>query len=133
MKHQAREIALQILFQTEFAARIAYHDFLALFEDTVPKEALDYADLLVRGVKDRATEIDALIQATSAHWSISRMSIVDRNILRISAFELKFIAEPVKPAIAINEAVELAKKYGSTESAAFVNGILDAISKAVQP
>ncbi len=130
MKHQAREVALQILFQTEFATRISYQDFLALFEDTVPKEAVEYADQLVRGVKDHQTEIDATIQAKSAHWSLNRMSIVDRNILRISVYELKFSPTPVKPGITINEAIELAKKYGSTESSSFVNGILDAVSKS---
>jgi len=131
MRHQAREIALQILFQIEFASRISYQDFLTLFEETVPKEAVDYADLIVRGVKDHQSEIDAAIQSASAHWSLGRMSIVDRNILRISVFEMKYSTQPIKPSITINEAIELAKKYGSTDSSSFVNGILDSISKGI--
>jgi N utilization substance protein B len=131
MRHQAREIALQILFQTEFAALISHPDFLSLLEEKVPKEAVEYADLIVRGVKNHQKEIDAAIQATSAHWSIQRMSVVDRNVLRISIFEMKYSPEPIKPGIAINEAIELAKRYGSTDSSSFVNGILDSIAKGI--
>jgi transcription antitermination protein NusB len=129
MKRQAREIALQILFQTEFTTRISTSDFLALFEETVPKESVDYADMLIHGIKDHQAAIDSLIQSTSSHWSLQRMSLVDRNILRICVFEMKFSKEIIKPSIAINEAVDIAKKYGATESGAFVNGILDSIGK----
>ena len=129
LKRQAREIALQILFQTEFTSRISSDDFLALFEETVPKEAIEYADLLVHGVKDRNVDLDALIQSASQHWSLSRMSLVDKNILRVATFEMKFAIDIIKPSIAINEAIELAKKYGSTDSSGFVNGILDSIGK----
>jgi len=129
MRRQAREVALQILFQNEFSARISAHDFLGLFEESVPKEAIAYADSLVHGVSDKRTEIDNLIQTASAHWSLARMSIVDRNILRLSVFEIRFATEGLKPSIAINEAVELAKRYGSTDSPSFVNGVLDSIAK----
>jgi transcription antitermination protein NusB len=129
MKRQAREIALQILFQTEFTTRISIADFLALYEETVPKDSIEYADMLLRGTKDRQNEIDALIQASGAKWSLQRMSLVDRNILRIAVFEMKFSEEIIKPSIAINEAVDIAKKYGASESGAFVNGVLDAIAK----
>lgn len=132
MKHQAREIALQILFQTEFTSQISTSDFLALFEDSTPPDALEYADTLVRGIKNLQSKIDEEIQATSAHWSLARMSIVDRNILRLCTYELKHLNPPLKPSIAINEAVELAKKYGSSDSSSFVNGILDSISKSVR-
>jgi len=130
MRRQGRETALQILFQVEFATRISYHDFLSLFEESVPKGAVEYADLLVSGVKDRQQDIDAIIQSASAHWSLSRMSLVDKNILRLAVFEMKYSEELIKPSIAINEAIEIAKKYGTTESAAFVNGILDFIAKS---
>ena len=129
MRRQAREIALQILFQTEFTTRVAYQDFLALFEDTVPKTAVDYADHLVHGVKAKQSEIDALIQASSKHWNLSRMPIVDRNILRICVFEMIFSSEIIKPNIAINEAIDMAKKYGSQDSPSFINGVLDSVAK----
>jgi N utilization substance protein B len=131
MRHQAREIALQILFQTEFSALISHHDYLSLLEETVPKESVEYADLIVRGVKNFQKEIDATIQATSAHWTLQRMSVVDRNVLRISIFEMKHSSELIQPGVAINEAIELAKQYGSAESASFVNGILDSVAKGL--
>jgi N utilization substance protein B len=129
MRHQAREIALQILFQTEFTSRIPLQDFLALFEETVPKESVEYAEKLVVGVQNNLTQIDEFIQSCSNHWKLNRMSTVDRNILRISVFEMKFSSEIIKVNIAINEAIEIAKKYGSSDSASFVNGILDAVAK----
>jgi len=131
MRRQARELALQILFQTEFTSRISIDDFLSLYEETVPREAINYADLLIKGVKDKQTEIDEIIQSSSAHWSLSRMSLVDRNVLRVAIYEMKFAEEKIKPNIAINEAVEIAKRFGTTDSSAFVNGILDAVAKGL--
>lgn len=130
LRRQSRELALQILFQIEFAPQIEYAEFLEVFEQSLPSEAIDYADLLINGVKSNKTPIDQLIQSSSQHWKVERMALVDRNIIRMSIFEMKFMAEPLKPSIAINEAVELAKKYGSTESGAFVNGLLDQVSKS---
>lgn len=129
MRRQSRELALQILFQIEFAPQIEYSNFLELFEENVDQETLNYADLLISGVKNHKTEIDNLIQTSSQHWKIGRMALVDRNLLRIAIFEMKFLNSPLKVNIAINEAVDLAKKYGSTDSGSFVNGILDQISK----
>ncbi len=131
MKHQGREIALQILFHGEFTDKITPQDVLNLFEDSFPKEALDYADELVQGVRQHQTEIDKTIQSTSSHWALHRMALVDRNILRVSIFEMKHAIFPVKPNISINEAVELAKKYGSTDSPSFVNGVLDTVARKV--
>jgi N utilization substance protein B len=131
MRSQSREICLQILFQSEFSARIAVSDFLNLLEDSVPKEVLSYAEVLAEGIKNNQVEIDKVIQAASAHWTLTRMSTVDRNVLRIGVFEMKYAADKIKPSIAINEAVELAKKYGSTDSSSFVNGLLDAIAKGL--
>lgn len=128
-KRLARELALQTLFQTEFTASVPYQDFLGLFESSVDSEALDYANELVRGVKARGSEIDALIQAASVRWKIERMAIVDRNLLRIAVFEMKHLPSPLKPSIVINEAVDIAKKFGTNESSSFVNGILDQIRK----
>lgn len=130
LRRQSRELALQILFQIEFAPQIEYAEFLEVFEQSLPSEAIDYADLLINGVKSNKSAIDQLIQSSSQHWKVERMALVDRNIIRMSIFEMKFMSDPLKPSIAINEAVELAKKYGSTESGAFVNGLLDQVSKS---
>lgn len=129
MRSQSREIALQILFQTEFAPQIQYSEFLEVFEQTIDQPILDYADMLISGVKANQEKIDSLLTSTSNNWSIKRMALVDRNILRLATFEMRIMPEPLKPSIAINEAVELAKKYSTTESASFVNGILDQVSK----
>jgi transcription antitermination protein NusB len=129
MRHQSRELALQILFQIEFAPQIEYAEFLEVFEQSFSQDVIDYADLLINGVKNNADKVDALIQGASSHWKVSRMALVDRNILRMAAFEMKLMPDSLKPNIVINEAVELAKKYGTGESAAFVNGILDQLAK----
>lgn len=129
MRRQSRELALQILFQIEFAPQIEYAEFLEVFEQTFDEETINYADMLINGVKDNREKIDEHIQSGTQHWKVGRMAIVDRNILRMAAFEMKYLSEPIKPNIVINEAVELAKKYGSTESGGFVNGILDQIAK----
>ncbi len=91
-------------------------------------EIKDYANWLVRGVFDRLRPLDEAIQEVSERWRLPRMTVVDRNILRLAAYELE--AEPhLEPAIVINEAVEIAKKYSGEEAAHFVNGILDALRK----
>jgi N utilization substance protein B len=117
------------LFQTEFAPPVPYQDFLQLFEQSVPAEVVDYADELIRGVKEKRAEIDSVIQGVSQHWKLDRMATVDRNILRIAVLEMRFLAHPLKPSIAINEAVDIAKKFGTTESSGFVNGLLDQIRR----
>ena len=129
-RRQSRELALQILFQTEFAPQISYHTFLEVFEQSFDNEVIEYADVLVKGVQSNKASIDSKLQASSAHWKVERMATIDRNILRIAVFEMKFAADPVKENIAINEAVEIAKKFGTTDSASFVNGLLDQVSKA---
>ena len=90
---------------------------------------ISYADLLVNGVQAHKSEIDSKIQSSSAHWKLDRMATIDRNILRIAVYEMKFAKDLIKENIAINEAVEIAKKYGTTDSSSFVNGLLDQVSK----
>jgi N utilization substance protein B len=92
------------------------------------RENRAFAALLMRGASEHLAEIDASIEAASAHWTIQRMSRVDRNILRVAAFELKFLPD-VPPNVIINEAIEIAKTFGSDESPNFINGVLDQISK----
>jgi N utilization substance protein B len=127
MRRQARELALQILFQIEFAPQISFDDILQVFESSVDKEIIDYADVIINGVNEHKAVIDQKIQSLSRNWKLSRMPLVDINILRIATFEMCYMSPVLKPNIAINEAVEIAKKYGSTESGAFINGILDQI------
>lgn len=92
-------------------------------------EVRRYAERLVLGVaKDRAA-LDAAIQDISNRWRLARMALVDRNLLRLGAFELTMLKDEVPRKVAINEAVELAKRFGSAESRAFVNGILDRVGR----
>jgi transcription antitermination factor NusB len=91
-------------------------------------EVVSYAVYLVNGVKENMEKIDAVISKYAANWEIGRMATVDRNILRVASYELLF-SDEVPPKVAINEAIEMAKKYGDKDSSKFVNGILDKISK----
>ena len=93
-------------------------------------QIVNYADTLIRGVQAHKAAIDGKIQSASAHWKLERMATIDRNILRVATYEMCFASPTVKENIAINEAVEIAKKFGTTESASFVNGLLDQIAKA---
>lgn len=129
MRRQSREIALQILFQTEFAPPLKPSDIAGLEPEGADSETLEYAEDLVSGVTEYKKEIDAKIQSASRHWKIERMAGVDRNILRLAVFEMKFASNPLKENIVIDEAVEIAKKFGTTDSGAFVNGVLDQISR----
>ena len=101
--------------------------FAADFE--IDSETAEYGSQLFMGVASRLKEIDGMIQAHSAHWKTSRMGLVDLSVMRVCVFEMKFMEPPITPNIAINEAVEIAKTYGSTESSAFVNGILDHVAR----
>ena len=89
-RRQARELALQLLFQTEFTPQINYQTFLDVFEHSMEGEVTDYADFLVKGVQKNKEAIDGKLQASSAHWKVERMATIDRNILRIAVFEMKF-------------------------------------------
>lgn len=135
MRRQSREIALQILFQTEYAPQITFDEALALLDDKKDIEKtgektsaiIKYADDIITGVHTKKEIIDQKIQEASRHWKIERMGGVDRNILRLAVFEMFHAKELIEPKIAINEAIEIAKIFGSQESASFVNGLLDQI------
>ena len=130
-RRQAREVALQALFQLDFnegkqeaAVEAALGESVVLAD-----KDREYAKSIVEGAQCNLTEIDALITKHSREWKVARMSGVDRNITRIAVFELKFGAETIDPKIIINEAVEMAKKFGTDDSGRFVNGILGAMLK----
>jgi N utilization substance protein B len=131
-RRKARESALQILYQLEFdesGTGEAVDSFWR--KKKAPAETKAYCRGLVEGILTDRGKIDEAIQSVSEHWRIARMGLIDRNILRLAAFEL-LRGEPIAPAIVINEAIEIAKKYSGPEAATFVNGILDALRKKVQ-
>jgi N utilization substance protein B len=123
-RSRAREIALQALFQEDLNPDNALSNlgtFLAarLNDDTLR----EFAKQLVLGVKRNQEELDALLAAKAEHWSVHRMPATDRNLLRLGAYEIRYSDTPDR--VAINEAVELAKRYGTANSPQFINGILD--------
>lgn len=125
----ARESALQMLFAVE-AAEGDVDDVIRDYWRETPGDAEGraFADRLVREVLRHLAHIDQLIGKASANWRVERMTRVDRNVLRIGAYELESCAE-VPRAVAIDEAVELAKRFGTEESGSFVNGVLDRIAE----
>jgi N utilization substance protein B len=133
-RRSGRAYALQLLYARDgdpsndvTGAAVSWAD---TFELEVDPQAQLFARDLVAAASERATEVDELIVSASKNWRIDRMSRVDRNILRLGACELlAFRDVPVK--VVINEAVELAKRFGTAESSAFVNGVLDRIAGAV--
>ena len=127
LRRKAREIAIQILYQADVAG-VPFSEAFATYEgyfNPSPK-VLSFARELVNGVAEKQEEIDKVIERYSKNWKLSRMSAIDRNILRLATYELLFRPD-IPPKVSINEAVELAKAFGTEESASFVNGILDAI------
>ncbi|MEI6437586.1 MAG: transcription antitermination factor NusB [Candidatus Omnitrophota bacterium] len=126
----ARECALKVLYQVELI-KIAPARALPSFweqEEEHPADVRAFAEDIVNNVRTRVEDLDRKISEYATNWQISRMAVIDRNVLRIGVYELLY-APGIPPKVAINEAVELAKKYGDTESSKFVNGILDKIHK----
>ena len=135
-RRRARELAVQLLYQNEIAGEDPLETLEQLPQRRESKkdpEVQDFARSLLQLTLGRRAEIDERLAAVSEHWRVQRMSAVDRNILRLGAAEILFRSD-IPPKVAINEAVELAKKYGDADSGRFVNGILDALlsSRATQ-
>ncbi len=127
-RRKSREAALQALFLIEMNPNNPMETSLAVFSENFPvkKGSQPYFFRLVQGVREQKEAIDRLIRDYTENWRIERMSGVDRNILRIAVFELVFCND-IPPRVAINEAIDLGKLYGTEESGAFINGILDSI------
>jgi len=144
-RRRGRELALQILYQLDVQNQLSFakgeasnyvEQVLRLFwqsfarapdegdEGAADEDDRQFADELVRGVRAHLDEIDEAIGRASRNWRLERMARVDRNLLRLGLFEMKHSSD-VPPKVAINEAIEIAKRYGTAESPAFVNGILD--------
>lgn len=125
----ARECALQILYQMDITSD-NLEDSLKNYwlENENPPEVVEFATNIVKGTCEKKSEIDKLISGYAQNWTLLRMAVVDRNIMRLAAYELLYCPD-TPPKVSINEAVELAKKFGDAESGKFVNGILDRIHK----
>ncbi|MBI4948597.1 MAG: transcription antitermination factor NusB [Deltaproteobacteria bacterium] len=131
VRRKARETALQVLYRMDMAEDAASEDYGGEMDGLAEgTEARLYCEELIKGVVDHRAEIDSAIEANSDNWTIARMAIVDRNILRVAVYELQYSDVPYKAAI--DEAVELAKKFGSAESGAFINGIVDNVWKSIE-
>ena len=109
------------------AAQAAKHYWGHLDDGQEHAEGQSFAEDIVRAYADRITEVDALIRASSHHWRLERMPLVDRNVLRVAIVELQEMSD-IPKRVTLNEAVELAKRFGSEGSGAFVNGVLDRIA-----
>jgi len=123
-RSRAREVALQALFQEDLNPRDSVDQLAPFVHSRIKDESLrTFAIGLVQGVKRNLAELDALIEEKAENWSLSRMAATDRNVLRLGAFEIRYGDTPDR--VAIDEAVDLAKRFGSENSSQFVNGILD--------
>ncbi len=135
IRRRARELALQFLYQYDTVAESSGEsscpeDELSLFwergDTPVPEDIKEFSTVLILGTCKNLTHIDDIIGRFSEHWRLSRMPKIDRNILRLSIYELIYLSG-IPAAVTINEAVELGKRFGTEESGSFINGILDKI------
>jgi N utilization substance protein B len=123
-RSRAREVALQILFEDDVNPRTSVEDTKKFISGRLKNRELEeFCMSLILGVRRNQQELDALLTKTADNWSLARMAATDRNVLRLGAYEILYTDTPDRAAI--NEAVELAKRFGSAQSAQFVNGILD--------
>lgn len=134
-RRTARERALQALYQLEMSdgppGEALQSAWAVAGSEQPDPEAQQFALSLVEGVRDHLDEIDAMIQSHSHHWRIDRMTRIDRNVLRLGIFELKYLVD-IPGKVSINEAVELGKRFGTEDSSAFINGLLDRIASSLQ-
>ena len=133
-RRKAREVALQFLYQLDLQSDRDPAPHAAEFWAQHPMDDVvrEFADDLVRGAMSMQTKIDDLIMRFTEHWDLDRMAVVDRNILRLAVYELGWRAE-TPPKVVINEAIEIAKKFGTRESSRFINGILDRVHRELRP
>lgn len=128
----ARELALKALYVIEISGNSTPEVLEKILQDTSNQEVINFVQKLTYGTLENRKKIDALIQRYALNWELERMAAVDRNILRFATYELVSCPD-IPPKVTINEAIELAKKYGDQESGKFVNGILDKIVRAECP
>lgn len=124
---RSRELALQFLYQIDLLGPDKLSDLTDfLREEGGDPETAGYARVLIEGTVDSTKELDTEIQLVAQNWQIERMAVIDRNVLRLAAFELLHCDE-IPPKVAINEGIELGKRFSTQNSGAFINGILDKI------
>jgi N utilization substance protein B len=130
-RHSGREAALQMLFQMEASAADVERVITLFWRNfEADPEGRAYADGAVRGIADSLEKVDARITAASTHWRLERMARVDRNVLRLGTWELE-TQKDVPRAVILDEAIELAKSYGTEDSSSFVNGVLDRVAETL--
>lgn len=130
----ARETALQILFQVDVNADNTDIDSIIghwAQEFVLPEKSIEFTQQLVEGTLDRKNEIDARISQTAHEWALDRMNTVDRNLMRLAVYEMLFCPETPQK-VTLNEAIEIAKRFGGEDSAKFINGILDKFMSAAE-
>ena len=133
-RHRSRQRALQVLFSCDLRQQ-SVDDALAAYyqtldsddEDPTPEPPDEFMEKLVRGATDQAAAIDQRTVAKSENWRLDRMPAVDRNILRLAVYEMTDVGTPAP--VVIDEALELARKFSTDESVAFINGVLDAVHR----
>jgi transcription antitermination protein NusB len=131
-RSRAREVAMQLLFERDHNAAVTRPEVEGFVQGRLREPALrTYCLQLYDGVVKNQEEIDRRLAAAAENWRLPRMATVDRNVLRLGAFELLYYPE-TPPAVALDEAIELARRFGTADSAAFVNGVLDRLRKSSQ-
>ncbi len=137
IRRKSREAVLQFLFQDDFKGFEAgfdqdltnrFVDFCSLYD--VQKKARPYALELLEGVYVKRADVDSVIKKHASNWRLERIDLTDRNVLRIAVYEMIY-CDDVPPEVAINEAVEIAKRFGTGDSPSFVNGVLDAVKTGI--
>ncbi|MGH7311646.1 MAG: transcription antitermination factor NusB [Candidatus Rokuibacteriota bacterium] len=133
-RRKAREVALQFLYQLDLRGEDDPHPHAAEFwaHHPVDDDTRAFAEVLVHGTKRHQVKTDELLRQYVEHWDLERMAVVDRNILRLAVYEMLGSGD-VPSKVAINEAIEIAKKFGTADSSRFINGVLDRIRKELRP
>jgi N utilization substance protein B len=133
-RRRARELALQLLYELDIRGDSDPGPVIDAFwkRQQAHDEVRAFAEALVRGVKEQQPKIDELIARFAEHWELGRMAVVDRNVLRAGIWELLWGVD-VPPKVAINEALEIARRYSTEESTGFINGLLDRVRRELCP
>lgn len=132
LRRRAREAALALLYQWDLGVPNLEKHIRHYFDsEIIPPKARAYAEILVRGVVEHHESIDQSLAEVSTHWRIDRMNIIDRNVLRLAIYEIRFVND-VPRKVSINEAIEIGKLFGTEDSGSFINGILDRFEKPTE-
>ncbi len=132
VRRKARESALKMLYAWEVSKNPVERVIDTYWRDFEPQqEGREFSDQIFRGTVEHLQELDRAIQQASAHWKLNRMAALDRNLLRLATFEL-FYLEDVPKRVTLNEAIEIAKRFGTEDSWAFINGVLDKLAQSVE-